>query len=405
MANVSPVLKLVLRRIPRADVPALEIPVVTALPATSMQANSFYANWEEAPSGFLCYLTVARDAGFNNIVPGFNSKLVTGSTCLVDNLTMSVGTTFYYKLRCSTNGIIFGKYSNIISVRLGYAESGTIEVFSDPDYPDYSWWIYTFHEDGSFRLIDNIPYPENIITVMIGGGGGGGGVSADTNRPGGGGASGDFVVTGEPGGFSPVAGETYNIHIGAGGAGGLAGQRGQAGQDTTIQGENGTWSAKGGNGGGAGLPDYDANISDGGNEAGHCGGGASNGHGGVNANYHAGGDGYESGNDLRGGGGASASTNGHSGLYSGKGGEGYSMSDVNELFAFIIAGGGGSGGRNLVSFNEGGSLGGGNGAGNEFPAGAGQDYTGAGGGGGSNSFRTGGRGGCGAVYVAIYVHN
>lgn len=369
----------------------LGIPVPVAMPATDRNIGSFRANWERV-SGAVCHLTVSRNAAFTDILNGYLDKPVAGVSCLLSNIESSAGKTFYYKLRCSVDGV-FGDYSNVVHAQLGFGLGGNVETYIDPLVPNTMYWIHIFDENDTFILKNN--NFDSLVAYVIAGGGGGGGCANGTLRAAGGGGAGDVLTVSGADAF--VVDAAYTVQVGVGGLGGIGGQRGLQGQASRIYKAGTNYIANGGCGGGAGLSSYSVySNGDASNGAGNCGGGASNGIGGQQSGHKSGGDGYEYSNVARGGGGGSDFNDGCHGAVGGCGGNG----GIINTFGFIdiVAGGGGSGATMNGAFVPA-AVHGSIGAGYTRAASAGIDLTGGGGGGGSHYFPNGGKGGKGAVYI------
>jgi hypothetical protein len=90
----------------------------TALAATSLDCNSFIANWNVLPVNgsepFTYKLDVAKDAGFTNFVPGFQNITVTGNSKVVTGLTL--GFTYYYRVRATTSTFVSCNSNTIVAV-------------------------------------------------------------------------------------------------------------------------------------------------------------------------------------------------------------------------------------------------------------------------------------------------
>lgn len=91
------------------------------LTTTEISTNEFLANWEKAPGVVQYTLDVATDAGFTQLVPGYDNKVVTGTSHVVTGLAPS--TTYYYRI----------KTTNAAGVTLTstYAEVKTVAMPTD----------------------------------------------------------------------------------------------------------------------------------------------------------------------------------------------------------------------------------------------------------------------------------
>jgi len=94
---------------------AMAVPAI--LPATSVNSTVFTANWSAPAVGIVdnYLLDVANDSVFSSLVPGYNSKLVTGTSQVVSGLTL--GNTYYYRVRANKASVDEqGGYSNFDTV-------------------------------------------------------------------------------------------------------------------------------------------------------------------------------------------------------------------------------------------------------------------------------------------------
>ncbi len=99
---------------------AMVIPVVK--PATNISDVSFTANWQGAQTGTVdkYLLDVATDAGFTNIVTGYNALAVTGITQQVTGLSQH--TAYYYRVRAEKASVTGqGAYSDTVVVTTPYS--------------------------------------------------------------------------------------------------------------------------------------------------------------------------------------------------------------------------------------------------------------------------------------------
>ncbi|HQQ96307.1 MAG TPA: fibronectin type III domain-containing protein [Cyclobacteriaceae bacterium] len=77
----------------------LTLPAVpVAIAASAVAQTSFTANWNAVASATDYFVDVASDAGFTNIITGFNNKQVTGATSL-QVIGLTAGTLYYYQVR------------------------------------------------------------------------------------------------------------------------------------------------------------------------------------------------------------------------------------------------------------------------------------------------------------------
>ncbi|KOY87550.1 hypothetical protein AD998_16670 [bacterium 336/3] len=90
-----------------------DMPAPQALPATSITANSFTANWTTVTGSGISYrLDVATDNSFTNILPSYNNVTVNSTNLNITGLSQA--TIYYYRVR-ATNGTITSGNSNIIA--------------------------------------------------------------------------------------------------------------------------------------------------------------------------------------------------------------------------------------------------------------------------------------------------
>ena len=347
-----------------------------------------------------------------------------------DNVSTS-GTYSYFALVVNKN--MGNVWMSIGEWTLYGKENETSSVPPQIPADNYQYHILTFEgtsgslsTDGNHR-IHNINFPENVVAdiLIVGGGGGGGHQNA-----GGGGAGGLVLIQ------KFTTNGTYNIKVGKGGNGGINQSRGENGANTTFtktdnsviitangggggastglsgQGD-GLKASNGGSGGGGGYYLENgiqtqksqsqigiispATLNQFGEDGGHGGGGTSS--------YPGGGGGGA------GGVGATSSTN-DTGQNGGKGIDRVGTFVFSEKFSSSIghngwfAGGGGSGGKDLIDgYGNGGiNLYGGGGNGDNI-GGRINGINGTGGGGGSirePGTDVGGNGGSGIVIIRYY---
>lgn len=90
-----------------------DMPAPQALPATSITANSFTANWTTVTGSGISYrLDIATDNNFTNMVSGYNNITVNGTNLNITGLTQA--TIYYYRVR-ATNGTFTSGNSNTIA--------------------------------------------------------------------------------------------------------------------------------------------------------------------------------------------------------------------------------------------------------------------------------------------------
>ena len=261
------------------------------------------------------------------------------------------------------------------------------------------WIVHTYSAAGDHSFVA----PAGVTAVeylVVGGGGGGGGLTGtgNTARGGGGGGGGGVLTNVGDSLYAVVAGQSYDITVGAGGAGGIGGttaaQAGQASSFDGIVADGGGRGAggTGGNGGGDGA-------SGGGGRANSSGGDGTAGQG------NDGGNGGGNGTSQRGaggGGGAGNAGSNASGNNGGNGGDGLTVDISGSSVTYGGGGGGGAYGNN--SGGDGGAGGGGDAANARGNGSDGTDGLGGGGGGATGSgaggaAQTGGDGGDGVVVI------
>lgn len=111
------------------DPVAPEAPTATA--ATSVTENTFTANWSQVTGVTEYTLDVSTKSNFNDFVSGYENKAVTGTSHSVTGL--SSGTTYYYRLRSTKDGLISGN-SNPIQVETAVPvnKAPTLNAISNP---------------------------------------------------------------------------------------------------------------------------------------------------------------------------------------------------------------------------------------------------------------------------------
>lgn len=92
----------------------LVAPIATS--ATAVQSGSFQANWNLVPNAASYLLDVALDAGFNQLLPSYNSLPVINNATVVQGLDAS--TTYFFRVRVKGLGAT-SDYSNTIQVTTG----------------------------------------------------------------------------------------------------------------------------------------------------------------------------------------------------------------------------------------------------------------------------------------------
>lgn len=324
-----------------------------ASPATNAGPYSFTANWQSQLGVLGYYLDVATDAGFTNILPGYNN-LAVGSLTTFNVTGLNCAATYYYRVR-SFDKVCNSENSNTISVYTK-APSGK-QVFT------YTGADQTFE----------VPCGITSISVKIWGAGGGGNGGGNTENGGSGGAGG-FVS----GTYTTTGGTTLTITVGGGGSSNRGGTQGNAGAVAYGGGGRGFQGGPYNSGSGGGR----SAISLGSNYIAVAGGGGG-----------GGGWGYSSTLTYRPAGGPGGQT-----AVAGNGLDG-SLTVPSPSAGGTRGSGGGTGGRGSSLAYSGGAgaadgIGGnGNGTGNYRGGGGGGGYFGGGGGGGGAATHVGGGGG------------
>jgi hypothetical protein len=315
-------------------------PVATA--ATGVGETSFTANWNAFAGAQYYLLDVSTSSSFSSFV--FQDQVVVAPTTSYVVTGLTASTTYYYRLRASTDPVPITATGGIIT----YSGGRT---------------IHTFTSSGTFTVL-TAPAGATVEALVVAGGGGGG-VYA-----GGGGGAGGLLYNAA----KSVAINAYTITIGSGGSGAATGQYSTPG----TNGNNSIFDTLTAIGGGYGSAEGDnpnsGGSGGGGGDFGRSGGAGTAGQG------NAGGNSISTSSGGAGGGGAGAvGANGtNTSFGSGAGGNGlaYSISGTSTYYA-----GGGGGGSNSMS--AAGGLGGG-GVGNHenvVQAASGAANTGGGGGG------------------------
>ena len=83
--------------------------------ATGITSSSFTANWSTVTGAQKYYLDVSTSSGFGSFVSGYNNKDV-GNTTSYNVSGLSVGTTYYYRVRAENSASVSSTNSNTISV-------------------------------------------------------------------------------------------------------------------------------------------------------------------------------------------------------------------------------------------------------------------------------------------------
>lgn len=331
-------------------------PVATA--ATGVGTTSFTANWNTYTGAQYYLLDVSTSSSFSTFV--YQDQVVLAPTTSYVVIGLTENTTYYYRLRASTDAVPIT------------ATGGTITYSGGRT-------IHTFTSSGTFTVL-TLDLAAQVEALVVAGGGGGG------SYVGGGGGAGGVIYNAS----KSISVTAYSITVGSGGAGAAS---------TTSQGANGNNSVFDNLtaiGGGR------SNIQTNGPNSGGSGGGGGalvyNGEAGTTGQGNAGGN---SGTNIGGGGGGGANESGANGTPTyrgGKGGDGsaYSISGISTYYA-----GGGGGSSQTSPQISGGLGGGGNGNGTTSSTIPGENgISNTGGGGGGAWLSVGGNGGSGIVIIS-----